>query len=266
MSGAIGSSSLASVTAWTPRTVPELLRALLAADPGRPRITWYGGDGDRVELSARTLENWVAKTANLLVEEFDAGPGSRIGLRLPPHWRTVTWLLAVWSVGACAVLPREGGAAPQADPEPDAVVTADPAAAVAAGVEPARIVAVALPALATAFGAGLPAGALDGAAAVRTHGDVFVPLVSPTDDDEALAPGADQPLHYGELLSAAAASGLPSRARALTDAGADRAVGAWLAPLLADGSVVLVPPGLAARDAGLLDRIARQEQVDRRLT
>ena len=46
-----------------------------------------------VELSARTLDNWVAKSANLLVEEYDAGPGSRVAVRLPPHWRTVTWLL-----------------------------------------------------------------------------------------------------------------------------------------------------------------------------
>src|SRR3954451_23158670 len=114
-----------------PGTVHELLRAFLVADPGRPRVTWYGVDGDRVELSGRTLENWVAKTANLLVEEFDAGPGSRICLWLPAHWRTVTWLLAVWSVGACAVVPAPGGSAQPADAEPHVVVTADPAAAVA---------------------------------------------------------------------------------------------------------------------------------------
>jgi uncharacterized protein (TIGR03089 family) len=226
------------VTALAARTVPDLLRALLADDAGRPRLTWYGADGERVELSARTLENWVAKTANLLVEEFDAGPGSRICVRLPAHWRTVTWLLAIWSTGAAAVVPADGPSAPPADPEPDAVVTADPAAAVAAGVRPDRIVAVALPALATGFGPGLPAGVLDGAAEVRTRGDVFVPLVTPAAGDEALAVG---------------------------DAGAERAVEAWLAPLLADGSVVLVAPGLAAEDHARLDRIAEQEQVGVRL-
>ena len=230
------------------RTVPDLLRALLAADAGRPRLTWYGADGDRVELSARTLENWVAKTANLLVEDFDAGPGSHILLRLPVHWRAVPWLLAVWSVGACAVVPAPETSAPLTDPpQPDAVVTTDPAAALAAGVDAARLVAVALPALATSFGPGLPAGAVDGAAEVRTRGDVFVPLVLPGDDDDALAVGAAEPLPYGRLLAAAAQAGLPARPRVLTDAGPARAVEAWLAPLLADGSVVLVAPGAAAR-------------------
>ena len=253
------------MTALAARTVPDLLRALLADDAGRPRLTWYGADGERVELSARTLENWVAKTANLLVEEFDAGPGSRICVRLPAHWRTVTWLLAIWSAGAGAVVPADGPSAPPADPEPDAVVTADPAAAVAAGVRPDRIVAVALPALATGFGPGLPAGVLDGADEVRVRGDVFVPLVTPAAGDEALAVGDADPVPHGRLLADAARSDLPATARVLTDAGAERAVEAWLAPLLADGSVVLVAPGLAAEDHARLDRIAEQEQVGVRL-
>jgi uncharacterized protein (TIGR03089 family) len=251
------------VSVPTVGTVPELLRALLAADPSRPRLTWYGADGDRVELSARTLENWVAKTANLLVEEFDAGPGARVGLRLPAHWRTVTWLLAAWSAGACAVVPADGASA-GGDPEPDVVVTADPAAAVAAGVDPGRLVAVALPALATSFGPGLPPGALDGATEVRTHGDVFLPPVLPAGHDDALALGDREPVRYDALLPSAARAGLPLRARVLTDAGPERAVECWLAPLLADGSVVLVAPGLA-EDAGRLDRIAEQEQADLRL-
>src|SRR5947209_390883 len=126
------------------------MRHLVAADPGRPRLTWYGPDGERVELSARTLDNWVAKSANLLVEEFDAGPGVLVDVRLPPHWRTVTWLLATWVTGACAAAPD--------DPShgADAIVTADPAAALAEGLEPASLVAVALAALATSFGPGLP--------------------------------------------------------------------------------------------------------------
>src|SRR5918911_3935983 len=110
----------------SPRSVPELLQALVVADPGRPRVTWYGADGERVELSARTLENWVAKSANLLMEEFDAGPGTRVGVRLPGHWRTATWLLATWTVGACVVgTPGPSATAPSAQPGPrlDVVVT-----------------------------------------------------------------------------------------------------------------------------------------------
>ena len=50
--------------------VPALLQQLLA-DPGRPRLTWYGPDAERVELSGKVLLNWVAKTANLLTDELD---------------------------------------------------------------------------------------------------------------------------------------------------------------------------------------------------
>ena len=163
------------------QSVQQLMRRIVAADPGRPRVTWYGPDGERVELSARTLDNWVAKSANLLVEEFDAGAGVLVDVRLPPHWRTVTWLLATWVAGACAAVAE--------DPSHDAaaVVTADPAAALAEGLEPASIVAVALPALATSFGAGLPPGVIDGTAEVRTRGDVFAPLTQAAAGDPALS-------------------------------------------------------------------------------
>ena len=66
--------------------MPGLL-ARLTADPGRPRLTWYGDDGERVELSGHVLDNWVTKTANLLVEEYQAGPLTRVLLDLPVHWR-----------------------------------------------------------------------------------------------------------------------------------------------------------------------------------
>ena len=63
-------------------TLADVLRRV-TADPGRPRLTWYGAGGERIELSGAVLANWVAKTTNLLVEEFDAGPGTRVVLDLP---------------------------------------------------------------------------------------------------------------------------------------------------------------------------------------
>ena len=53
-----------------------------------------------MELSATTLANWVAKSANLLQDEFDIGPGSTVAVALPVHWQTAAVLLAVWSCGA----------------------------------------------------------------------------------------------------------------------------------------------------------------------
>jgi uncharacterized protein (TIGR03089 family) len=227
----------------TPADVPALLRALLDDDQGRPRLTWYGPDGERVEFSAKVLDNWVAKTANLLVDELDAGPGTVVSIALPPHWRTVVWLLATWSTGAGVRV------VPPADPVPgpvpddaDVLVAADPAvlAAAPAGV---RTVAVALPALAASFGEDLPDGALDYALEVRGYGDVFVPFVAPAPGDPAFEAAEGPSLAHGELTAAAARAaddtGLPPRARLLTGAGADGAVAGLLAPLVRLGSVVL---------------------------
>ncbi|WP_258726418.1 TIGR03089 family protein [Cellulomonas sp. NS3] len=152
-------------------TVAAVLRAL-NAEPGRPRLTWYGPDGERVELSGAVLENWVAKTGNLLVEELDAGPGTRVLLDLPAHWRTVLWAFAAWRVGACVVLRGDAGAAGA-----DVVVTDRPGEH--PGAEP--LVAVSLGALARRFDGDLPAGAIDAAAAVMTYGDVlgWVPAADP---------------------------------------------------------------------------------------
>lgn len=61
----------------------------------------YGGGG-RVELSGSTTANWVAKSANLLVDGL-GGP-ARIGLLLPLHWQAVALLLAGAATGAEVVL------------------------------------------------------------------------------------------------------------------------------------------------------------------
>src|SRR5688572_8303068 len=105
-----------------PSTVADVLRSL-QPEPGRPRLTWYGPDGERVELSGAVLENWVTKTTNLLVEELDAAPGSRVVLDLPPHWRTVLWALATWRACACVVAAGPDDAAGAGA---DAVVTDRP--------------------------------------------------------------------------------------------------------------------------------------------
>jgi uncharacterized protein (TIGR03089 family) len=242
-----------------PKDVPALLRALLEDDPGRPRLTWYGPDSERVELSAKVLDNWVAKTANLLVDELDAGPGVRVGIALPPHWRTATWLLATWCTGACAVVDE----AVTLDAEVDVLVATDPAALAIAAGRPS--VAVALPALATSFGPGLPSGAIDAAVDVRAHGDVFVPFVHPTPQDPAFewAGGA---LPHGELLTVAARAAddarLAPRVRLLTGGAPKRAVTDLLAPLVRLGSVVL-HHHLAALEAdpSALLALRRQEGI-----
>lgn len=215
-----------------PRDVPDLLNHLLT-DPGRPRLTWYGPDGERVELSAKVLDNWVAKTANLLVEELDAGPGRTVGIDLPTHWRTVVWLLATWSAGAHAVI------APAPDDAPDVLVTTDADRAKAAS---GLVVAVALPALATSFGPGLPPGALDAASEVRRQSDVFTLLDRPAPADPAWS-HAGRTVPHGDLLAVAregaTGAGAGPGDRVLATTGPDDALTAWLGPLALDGSLVL---------------------------
>jgi uncharacterized protein (TIGR03089 family) len=242
------------VSAAPPDDVPSLLRALLGQDPGRPRVTWYGPGGERVELSAKVLDNWVAKTANLLTEELDAGPGTRIAVLLPRHWRTLVWLLAIWSAGAHALVPDPGTAPPAAA---DVLVTTDPAA-VETG---ALVVAVALPALATTFGPTLPPGAIDAASAVRSYGDVFVPLVLPVPTDAALTVDSGPTVPYGRLLGSARGASTPvDGVRLLTSAGPGDALTDWLGPLARAGSLVL-HHDLGTLTPPELEHLVEQEKV-----
>jgi uncharacterized protein (TIGR03089 family) len=65
----------------------------------KPFCTWYDDDRDeRVELSYRTFGNWVAKTANLLVDELGAAPGDQVGV-LADHWQVPVLLTACWRAG-----------------------------------------------------------------------------------------------------------------------------------------------------------------------
>jgi uncharacterized protein (TIGR03089 family) len=231
----------------------DLLRRLVSSDPGRPRITVYDDTdsptrGERIELSARVLANWVAKAANLLQDDLDAGVGTVVRLDLPPHWRTLYWALAVWSVGGCVEVPpnRTGYAGSPPEPEPgasDVVVTDD------AGAPPAEasVVLVTLAALARAASGPVPAGGVDEARELATHGDVFEPWDAPTTDDPALrAHGEDTA--YGELVARDATADRVHTATADTAAFLRLALGV----LAADGSIVLSrgeppPDVLAAR-------------------
>jgi uncharacterized protein (TIGR03089 family) len=104
--------------------------ALAERQPGRygdkPFLTWYDdAHGQRVELSFKTFDNWVAKVANLLVEELGAGPGDRVAAVLVDHWQTAVVLAACWRAGAGVVA---------VDPEA-------PAAALAAALGASAVVA-----------------------------------------------------------------------------------------------------------------------------
>lgn len=160
------------------RTIDQLLAAL--RPDSTPALIWYGPDGERVELSGRVLDNWVAKTANLLAEELDAEPGTVIRLAMPPHWRSVVWALAGWQTGATLTV---GAAAAGGGTEPDVVVSNE---IDQLGNGPAYQVAVAEGALALGWPGALPEGVLDYAAEVRSYGDVFMGMGSAESSATAL--------------------------------------------------------------------------------
>lgn len=236
----------------------DVLRHLVTTDPGRPRITVYDDTdsptrGERVELSARVLANWVAKAANLLQDELDVTPGSLVRLDLPPHWRTLYWALAVWSVGGCVEVPAHR-CAPAADadagsPPPDAgaaaaapafadgasiVVTDDAAAAALAVEDSGHAVLVTLAALARSAAGPVPTGAVDEARDLATHGDLFEPWEEPDLADPALrTPAGETP--YATLVPTAGAGGRVYTSTGDTALFLHLALDAWAA----DGSVVL---------------------------
>lgn len=212
----------------------------MAADPAGPLLTFYDDrTGERTELSAATVDNWVAKTANLLVDGLGVTPGDPVAVLLPLHWQAAVVLLAVWSTGA-TVAPA-GAAAAAAFVAEDRLDDAP---------EAAELVGLSLRPLAGRLERAWP-GVLDYAEEVPGYGDRFAtpPLL-----------GRDQ----ADLVRlAAAAAGrfrLAAADRVLTTAPFETAeglLGGLLAPLSAGSSVVLC----RHLDPVALPRRMREERV-----
>lgn len=203
-----------------PGPVPAYLGPALAGDPTRPLLTYYDdATGERTELSAVTLGNWVVKTANLLLDGCGLGEGDRAAVLLPPHWQTAAVLLGAWTAGLTVV--RE----PAADPVEVAFATPDRLAE-APGAEHRFVLGLA------PMGAPLPeppAGWQDYAREVLAHGDRLPPYAGPA------APGWQE-----QARRAATEAGLRPGDRVLVDAAAHPDPVWWLlAPLTAGASVVL---------------------------
>ncbi|MFW0108331.1 TIGR03089 family protein [Rothia sp. P7181] len=65
-----------------------------------PALIWYSTHSERIELSGRVLENWVSKTANLLSEECELDSSEPIHLNTSTHWRSIIIALAALRIGA----------------------------------------------------------------------------------------------------------------------------------------------------------------------
>lgn len=197
-------------------------------------LTLYDGDA-RVELSGATTANWVAKSANLLVDGL-GGPQT-VGLLLPLHWQTVALLLAASATGATVVLAA--GPEDLAGCDAAFVLAEHAEAALDAGVP--DVLALSGHPLGAPAGP-LPAMVLDYGREVPSYGDHY---------------GGPRPTRPVVLVDGAPVStvgGIGPEDRVLTSLATVTGAGVLLGALAAGASLVL----LRAGDA---DAVARAERV-----
>jgi uncharacterized protein (TIGR03089 family) len=212
-----------------------LLAAALVRDPAGPLLTFYDdATGERTELSATSLANWVAKTANLLRDDVGTAPGDRVAVLLPAHWQAAAILLGAWTAAAVVGTAPDGAAA--------AFTTADGVGA-AAGAD--EVFALSLAPLGRGFAGGPPAGSRDYSVDVLTMADRWSGRPVP-DAVPALETGAGT-VTAGDLveiaLRRAAELGLVAGDRLLTTepwTSPTSWVDGLLVPLAAAASLVLV--------------------------
>ena len=231
-------------------TTPEQQFArLLATDPARPFVTYYDeATGERSELSAKSLANWVAKTHHLLADELGLGVGDTAVIALPAHWISVPILLGCLTAGLALTTDGPGEVAfvsaatvDAAADVPDSFAIAPESAAV--GVRDAA-----------------PAPATDYVTAVRPQPDAWAGVHMPAGPGDPCLPGAAR----GAVAARAASTGLGVGARVITTrawTSADDWIDTVLAPIAVGGSVILVAN---CPDDAVLERRASQERATTR--
>jgi uncharacterized protein (TIGR03089 family) len=250
-------------------TVPEVLAARVRHDGARPLVTYLKipardtgqiapSAGERMELSAASLANAIAKTAGLLRDDLDAQPADVVAVALPLHWQAAVW----W--GACAATRTI--CAPDAPDAPIGVATASTLSQIGGCTEQ---VVVSLAPFGLPDGHSVPAGVVEAAVAARVHPDVFTPWTPATADDVVLR------CEDGELTGRACWEragelaeewGLAAGGRLLlTDGAGLGCIDRWLAmlavPLIHDASVVLVATDAEADATEAMNAIMSAEKI-----
>lgn len=210
------------------------------ANAALPLVTYVdAADGSRTELSCTSVANAAAKIANALVMEFDAEPGTRIGLALPWHWQRATWLGGIWASGCVAVVDD------QSVSSCDLVVTDERSCdrLIARGCT--DVLAVSLHPFGLPITSDLPAGSRDVTIDVRNQPDAL--LVGGRFDDAPALELIETVLAQSELIAAATglarAWGIDQGSRILLARDGLTEEESWVAPLalplVVNGSVVL---------------------------
>ena len=235
-------------------TPEQRFAQLVATDASHPFVTYYDeASGERVELSAKSLANWVAKTHHLLGDELGLGVGDTALISLPAHWLAVPVLLGALSAGLSLV----------DDEDADVAFVSNETVSDADGM--LDVYAINLADAANGFTGDVPGGAQDYIAAVRPQADAWSGVSMPAGDAAACFVDRSRSEVEAEALARASAMGLDAGGRLLSTrewtSPADW-VDAVLAPLSVGGSLVLVRN---ASDDEVIERRMQQERATARL-
>lgn len=231
--------------------ISQRLRRRTSSAGGDPLITYYDlGSGERTELSAVTVSNWVDKTCNLLTDEYGLDLGDTVLLDVarthPGHWVTACLELACWRLGAIVALDDGAGAQlVVSGPEYDALIEQ------ATGLG-ADLLACSLHPLGLPFAESLPSGVTDYSLEVRAQPDQYAAM--PVAPDE-LAWRSDEATLTQAEIGAIEGSSRRRLLRPSTPWPAAR--DGILAALVGGGSLVVV----VGDDETALDRIRATENT-----
>lgn len=242
--------------------IAEVLRRRVRSQPAAPLLTYYDlGSGERTELSAVSFRNWVDKTSNLMVDEYQLETGDVVALALaveaPGHWVTLVWAAACWQVGAVVDLTESASDSRLRVLGPTQVRALAPADLTVGSPE---LIGCSLHPLGLGFAEPLPRPLVDYSLEVRSQPDVYASEVYGAGPVPNTTPAWRDPARD---LTQAQLGGLdapPPGRRVLVRVGDPWPTvrDALVVPLLSSGSSVIV----VGDDPDRLARISSDERVD----
>jgi uncharacterized protein (TIGR03089 family) len=228
-------------------TPESLFSARVATDPSSPFVTFYDdATGERAELSAKSLGNWVAKTHFFLMDELGLGVGDTAFVALPVHWLAAPIAFGCWFAGLTLV------------DRPDGASVAFGTADLLAGQSSLPPDTLAVSMLSMGRSDEPPAGMLDYAAAVRPMPDAWTTVRAQAGaDDDALDTVSRSALADDAAATTAGTTGEWRMLRSAPWADLADLARTLVAPLTRQGSLVLVRNG----DPAALERRIASERV-----
>jgi len=206
--------------------------------------------GERVELSATTLENHAAKIANALRDEYALEPGAVVHLTLPLHWQLSAWCAGVWTAGCILALNDDPGLDVDL-----AVVDEDTAVNGRYGAVPT--VAVSRHPFGLPITRELPPDVSDATLDVRSQPDAL--MFESTDGQAPALRAEGSGLSQSDVLDAARTLaegwGLAAGGRLLVPAdiaGIPALLAALAVPLVMEGSIVIVRSSDTSKDQAVI--------------